>query len=65
MWLFTIVLGIGILMMLIKRFGNFSWRRSIGDTTPVIMTLVGFLGATLIGIGSGQKREGFKAIYGI
>lgn len=65
MWVFTIILGIGILMMLIKRFGSFSWRHSIGDTTPVIMALVGFLGATLIGIGSGEKREGFKAIYGI
>lgn len=65
MWLFTIILGIGVLMAILKRFGGWHSRRLIGDTTPVVMLIIGFVGATLIGIGSGQKREGFKALYGI
>lgn len=65
MWLFTIILGIGIAMIALKRFGGWRMRGSIGDTTPVVMAIIGFVGATLIGIGSGEKREGFKALYGI
>ena len=65
MWLFTIILGIGIAMIALKRFGGWRMRGSIGDTAPVVMAIIGFVGATLIGIGSGEKREGFKALYGI
>jgi hypothetical protein len=65
MWLFTIILGIGVVMATLKRFGGWRMRGSIGDTAPVVMLIVGFIGATLIGIGSGKKREGFKALYGI
>ena len=63
MWLFTIILGIGIAMAALKRFGGWHMRGSIGDTAPIVMSIVGFLGATLIGIASGKKREGFRALY--
>ena len=65
MWLFTIMLGIGIVMFTLKRFGGWRLRGSIGDTAPVVMSIIGFIGATLVGIGSSKKREGFKALYGV
>ena len=65
MWLFTVILGIGVFMAILKRFGGWHCRKAINDTAPVVMLIIGFVGATLVGIGSGQKREGFKALYGI
>ena len=65
MWLCTIILGIGVVMAALKRFGGWRVRGSISDTASVVMLIIGFVGATLIGIGSGKKREGFKTLYGI
>ncbi len=65
MWIFTIVLAFGIALQIAKLSGKFATRRAIPDNLPVIMLVVGFIGSVFVGVTSGKKREGFKAIYGI
>lgn len=64
MWIFTAILAIGIILQYTKLYGKMSTRNGINDKLPVIMTTIGFLGSVIIGVASGKKREGFKALYG-
>ena len=65
MWIFTLVLAFGIALQIAKLNGKFATRRAIPDNLPVIMLIVGFVGSVFVGVTSGKKREGFKALYGI
>ena len=65
MWIFTIILGLGILILLLKKYGGKHWKGCFGENAAPIMLVVGFLGSMLIGIAGGdKKREGFTALYG-
>ncbi len=66
MWIFTIILGIGIIVLLMQRYGNKKWDECFGGNLAPILLVVGFIGSMLIGIAGGdKKREGFCAIYGL
>ena len=63
MWVFTIVIALGIALQLAKLHGKVTTKHAIPDNLPVIMTLIGFIGSVFVGAVSGKKREGFKALY--
>ena len=65
MWIFTLVLAIGIALQIAKLNGKFATRHAIPDNLPVIMLSIGFVGSVFVGVTSNKKREGFKALYGI
>lgn len=66
MWIFTIILGLGIIVLLMKRYGKSCWNNCFSDHLAPILLVVGFLGAMLIGVAGGdKKREGFSALYGL
>ena len=65
MWLFTMILAIGIILAFIRCYGKHKTKGAIDEKIPLYMTAVGLVGATLIGMLSNNKREGFKALYGV
>lgn len=66
MWIFTIILGLGIIVLLMKKYGKKEWNSCLNDNLAPILLIVGFLGSMLIGIAGGRKtREGFASIYGL
>ena len=64
MWIFTVVLAIGIALQIAKLHGKMATRNAIPTDLPTIMLGIGFIGSVFIGAASGKKREGFKALYG-
>lgn len=60
MWIATIVLGIGIVLLFLKRYKKID----IDGDFPPFMILAGFICSVLIGVSSEKKREGFSALYG-
>lgn len=64
MWIFTVVLAIGIALQIAKIHGKMATRSAIPTDLPTIMLCIGFVGSVFIGVASGKKREGFKALYG-
>lgn len=64
MWLFTLLLAIGIILAFIRCYSK-RGSKCINEKLPLYMSAVGLLGATLIGALSTNKREGFKALYGV
>lgn len=65
MWVFTILLTIGIILWFARDL-NSGMRTRIHKAIPMACTAVGFLGAFFIGLGSkGKAKEGFAAIYGV
>lgn len=65
MWVFTIILGVGVLLSFMRHYGSWHCKKCIDDRVPLYMTAIGLIGATLIGMASGEKREGFKSLYGL
>lgn len=66
MWIFTIILGLGIIVLLMKRYGKSCWNSCFSDNLAPILLVVGFIGSILIGVAGGnKKRESFSAIYGL
>ena len=65
MWLFTIILSIGIIMAFIRHYGSWHCKKCIDEKVPLWMSAIGLVGSVFIGIASSQKREGFKALYGV
>ena len=61
MWIMTIILGIGIILLFLERYRKIS----ISPYISPYMILIGFLGSVIVGVGTtSKKREGFKSIYG-
>jgi hypothetical protein len=63
MWVFTIVIAIGIALQLAKLYGSTSTRHAINEKAPIWMIIIGFVGSVFVGAVSGKKREGFKALF--
>ena len=65
MWIFTVVIAVGIFLVYAKDHAGWHMRECIGKGVPLAMLIIGFLGSVFIGVTSDKKREGFKAIFGV
>ena len=63
MWLFTILLAIGIILWFVK---DLKPNSHINKWVPMTCAGIGIIGSIFLGVTSkGKAKEGFSAIYGV